>query len=90
MPPLMSNKGNYTGSLANLTRWLGEQAEGLGVMVFPGFPAAEVIYGDDGRSRASSRRTWASRRMVRKSPISSRAWKSTPSTPCSQRARAAA
>ena len=48
MPPLMSNKGNYTGSLANLTRWLGEQAEGLGVMVFPGFPAAEVIYGDDG------------------------------------------
>ena len=48
MPPLMSNKGNYTGSLANLTRWLGEQAEALGVMVFPGFPAAEVIYGEDG------------------------------------------
>lgn len=43
MPPLMSNHGNYTGSLGNLCRWLAEQAEGLGVMVFPGFPAAEVI-----------------------------------------------
>ncbi|WP_133364990.1 electron transfer flavoprotein-ubiquinone oxidoreductase [Qipengyuania sediminis] len=47
MPPLMSNKGNYTGSLANLCRWLAEQAETLGVMVFPGFPAAEVILEDD-------------------------------------------
>ena len=48
MPPLMSNKGNYAGSLANLTRWLGEQAEGMGVMVFPGFPAAEVLYDESG------------------------------------------
>ncbi|KPP96567.1 electron transfer flavoprotein-ubiquinone oxidoreductase [Erythrobacter sp. HL-111] len=48
MPPLMSNKGCYTGSLGNMTRWLGEQAEALGVMVFPGFPAADVIFDDDG------------------------------------------
>ncbi|WP_347304314.1 electron transfer flavoprotein-ubiquinone oxidoreductase [Croceibacterium sp. TMG7-5b_MA50] len=48
MPPLMSNDGNYTGSLANLTRWLGEQAEALGVQVFPGFPAADLMWGDDG------------------------------------------
>ena len=48
MPPFMSNDGCYTGSLGNLCRWLAEQAEGLGVMVFPGFPAAEVIVGDDG------------------------------------------
>ncbi|MEN7536348.1 electron transfer flavoprotein-ubiquinone oxidoreductase [Aurantiacibacter sp. DGU5] len=48
MPPLMSNKGCYTGSLGNLTRWLAEQAEALGVMVFPGFPAAEVMLGEDG------------------------------------------
>ncbi len=48
MPPFMSNAGTYTGSLANLCRWLAEQAEALGVMVFPGFPAAEVIVGDDG------------------------------------------
>ncbi|QDM40028.1 electron transfer flavoprotein-ubiquinone oxidoreductase [Altererythrobacter sp. TH136] len=48
MPPFMSNDGNYTGSLGNLCRWLAEQAEALGVMVFPGFPAAEVIIGEDG------------------------------------------
>ncbi|GMM94493.1 electron transfer flavoprotein-ubiquinone oxidoreductase [Qipengyuania sp. MTN3-11] len=47
MPPFMSNDGNYTVSLANLTRWLGERAEELGVMVFPGFPAAEVIFDGD-------------------------------------------
>ena len=48
MPPLMSNHGCYTGSLGNLTRWLGEQAEALGVMVFPGFPAAEVMFNEAG------------------------------------------
>ena len=48
MPPFMSNDGCYTGSLGNLTRWLGEQAEGLGVMVFPGFPAAEVMFDENG------------------------------------------
>ena len=48
MPPFLSNKGCYTGSLGNLTRWLAEQAEGLGVMVFPGFPAAEVIIDENG------------------------------------------
>ena len=48
MPPLMSNKGNYTGSLGNLCRWLAEQAEALGVQVFPGFPAAEVLFDQNG------------------------------------------
>ncbi|MEZ5682295.1 MAG: electron transfer flavoprotein-ubiquinone oxidoreductase [Erythrobacter sp.] len=48
MPPFLSNDGNYTGSLGNLCRWLGEQAEGLGVMVFPGFPAAEVLFDENG------------------------------------------
>ncbi len=48
MPPFMTNNGCYTGSLANMTRWLGEQAEALGVMVFPGFPAAEVLFDDAG------------------------------------------
>jgi electron-transferring-flavoprotein dehydrogenase len=48
MPPLLSNKGNFTGSLGNLCRWLGEQAEGLGIEIFPGFPAAEILYNDDG------------------------------------------
>jgi electron-transferring-flavoprotein dehydrogenase len=48
MPPLMSNKGNYTGSLGNLCRWLAERAEALGVQVFPGFPAAEVLFDENG------------------------------------------
>ena len=47
-PAFMNNKGTYTGSLGNLCRWLAEQAEGLGVEIFPGFPAAEVLYNDDG------------------------------------------
>jgi uncharacterized protein (TIGR02246 family) len=44
MPPLMGNHGNYIVSLGNLTRWLGEQAAEMGVEVFPGFAAAEVLY----------------------------------------------
>ena len=42
-PGWMQNKGTYTGSLGNLCRWLAEQAEGLGVEIFPGFAAAEII-----------------------------------------------
>jgi electron-transferring-flavoprotein dehydrogenase len=48
LPSFMNNKGTYTGSLGNLCRWLGEQAEGLGVEIFPGFAAAEVLFNDDG------------------------------------------
>lgn len=47
-PGFMHNKGTYTGSLGNLCRWLAEQAEGLGVEIFPGFAAAEILYNDDG------------------------------------------
>jgi electron-transferring-flavoprotein dehydrogenase len=47
-PPFLNNHGTYTGSLGNLCRWLGEQAEGLGVEIFPGFAAAEILYTDDG------------------------------------------
>ena len=45
--PTMQNHGNYIISLGNLCRWLSEQAEALGVDVFPGFPAAKIIYKDD-------------------------------------------
>ena len=48
-PPQMNNHGNYVISLGNLCRWLGEQAEAMGVEVYPGFAAAEVLYHDDGR-----------------------------------------
>ncbi len=47
-PSYLHNKGTYTGSLGNLCRWLAEQAEGLGVEIFAGFPAAEILYNDDG------------------------------------------
>jgi electron-transferring-flavoprotein dehydrogenase len=47
-PPQMHNKGNYIISLANLGRWLAEQAEVLGVEVFPGFAASEVLYNAEG------------------------------------------
>ena len=49
MPPLMSNHGNYIVSLGNVCRWLGEQAEELGIEVFPGFAASEILYDDDGK-----------------------------------------
>lgn len=48
LPPLMSNHGNYIVSLGNVCRWLATQAEELGVEIFPGFAAAEVLYGDKG------------------------------------------
>ena len=50
-PPQMHNDGNYIVSLGNVCRWLGEQAEALGVEIYPGFPAGEVLYADDGRVR---------------------------------------
>ncbi len=48
LPPLMSNHGNYIVSLGNVCRWLASQAESLGVEIYPGFAAAEVLY-EDGR-----------------------------------------
>ena len=48
MPPLMNNHGNYIVSLSNVCKWLGTQAEGLGVEIYPGFAAAEVLFNDDG------------------------------------------
>src|SRR3954470_22590076 len=48
LPPFMRNKGTFTLSLGNLCRWLASQAEELGVEIFPGFPAAEILYREDG------------------------------------------
>lgn len=48
MPPLMSNHGSYIASLGALCGWLGEQAAELGVEIYPGFAAAEVLYDDNG------------------------------------------
>lgn len=48
IPLCFHNEGNYVISLGNVVRWLAQQAEALGVEIFPGFPAAEVLYNDDG------------------------------------------
>jgi len=48
LPKVQHNHNNYIISLANLCRWLAEQAEALGVEIFPGFPASEVLYNEDG------------------------------------------
>ncbi|WP_368904699.1 electron transfer flavoprotein-ubiquinone oxidoreductase [Taklimakanibacter lacteus] len=48
MPPLMDNHGNYAVSLGNVCRWLAQQAEALGVEIYPGFACSEVLYREDG------------------------------------------
>ncbi len=48
MPPLMSNHGNYIVSMGNVCRWMAEQAEELGVEIFPGMSCSEIVYGDKG------------------------------------------
>jgi electron-transferring-flavoprotein dehydrogenase len=48
IPDCFHNEGNYVISLGNVVRWLAQQAEALGVEIFPGFPAAEVLYNEDG------------------------------------------
>ncbi len=48
MPPLMHNHGNYIVSMGNVCRWMAEQAEELGVEIFPGMACSELVYGDKG------------------------------------------
>ncbi|MDH3263804.1 MAG: electron transfer flavoprotein-ubiquinone oxidoreductase [Paracoccaceae bacterium] len=48
MPPLMSNHGNYIVSMGNVCRWMAEQAEALGVEIFPGMSCSELVYREDG------------------------------------------
>ncbi len=49
MPPFMNNHGNYIVSMGNVCRWMAEQAEELGVEIFPGMSCSEIVYGEDGR-----------------------------------------
>jgi electron-transferring-flavoprotein dehydrogenase len=49
MPPLMSNHGAYIVSMANVCRWMAEQAEAMGVEIFPGMACSELVYGDKGQ-----------------------------------------
>ncbi len=51
LPACFKNHGNYIASLGNVCRWLGTQAEAMGVEIYPGFAAAEILYTDDGKVR---------------------------------------
>ncbi len=51
MPPLMNNHGNFTGSLGNVAKWLGARAEAMGVEIYPGFAASELLFDDSGAVR---------------------------------------
>jgi electron-transferring-flavoprotein dehydrogenase len=51
LPDIFRNDGNYVASLGNIVRWMAPKAEGLGVEIFPGFAAAEVLYAEDGSVR---------------------------------------
>ena len=84
LPACFVNDGYYVVSLANVVRWLGQQAEGLGVEVFAGFAAAEVLYDENGRGPRRGHRQHGRRQGRRaRPPTSSPAWSCTPSTRCS-------
>ena len=89
MPRNFHNDGCYVVSLSNVTKWMATQAESLGVEIFPGFAAAEVLYNDDGQSRAWPPATWALARTASRRTAFSLAWNCTPSTPCLPKAHAA-
>jgi electron-transferring-flavoprotein dehydrogenase len=74
MPPLMNNHGNFIVSLGNVCRWLARKAEALGVEIYPGFAAAEVLYDDDGAVRRRHRRHGHRRDGEPKDRTSRAAW----------------
>ena len=75
MPKLMSNHGNYIVSMGNVCRWMAEQAEALGVEIFPGMAASALVFDGD-RVLASSPASSASTRTARPAPPTSPAWSS--------------
>ena len=91
MPPLMSNHGNFIVSLGNVCRWLASKAEALGVEIYPGFAAAEVLYGEDGEVAGVATGDMGVGQGRRARRTASRAaWSCAASTRCSPKARAAA
>jgi len=89
LPKCFENHGNYVISLGNVVRWLGQQAEALGVEIFPGFTGAEILYNDDGSVKGVATGNMGVKRDGEPGPTSSSAWNCTASTPCSPKAHAA-
>jgi electron-transferring-flavoprotein dehydrogenase len=79
MPPLMNNHGNYVASLGNACRWLARKADALGVEIFPGFAAAELLF----------EATWDSTARANRSRRSRVVWSCAAATRSSRKARGA-
>lgn len=88
-PKLMSNHGNFVGSLSNVTKYLGAQAEALGVEIHPGFPASEVLYDAAGTVVGVATGIWASASPASRATTTPAAWNSARSIPSSARVPAA-
>ena len=89
MPRFMNNHGTYTLSLGNFCRWLASQAEELGVEIFPGFPAAEILFNDDGSVKGVATGDMGiARDGSHRAGLPAAAWSCMPATPSSLRARA--
>jgi electron-transferring-flavoprotein dehydrogenase len=88
LPPLMSNHGAFIVSLGNVCRWLATKAEALGVEIYPGFAAAEVLYGNAAKSVGVATGDMGVARRASTRRPSRAAWNCAPSTRCSPRARA--
>jgi electron-transferring-flavoprotein dehydrogenase len=80
---------SHATSLGNLCRWLGEQAEELGIMLFPGFAASEVLYNEDGSIKALLPVTWVSAHQVSRKVLSRLVTNCMPNTRYSPRVVAA-
>ena len=89
IPGCFHNHGNYVISLGAVTKWLGEQAEALGVEIFPGFTAAEVLYDEAGAVRGVATGNLGVAKTVCRPKTSSWGWSWWPSTPCLLKVRAA-
>ena len=85
LPGCFQNHGNYVISLGNVCRWLGQQAEAMGVEVYAGFAGAEVLFDDNGAVKGVATGDMGRLRDGSEGPASSSAWNCTPNTPSSPR-----
>jgi electron-transferring-flavoprotein dehydrogenase len=89
MPPLMSNHGNFIVSLGDVCRYLAQKAEALGVEIYPGFAAAEVLFENGAVAGVATGDMGVGKDGHRQGGLPA-AWSCAPSTLCSPKARAAA
>lgn len=88
VPKTMHNHGNYIISLGNLCRWLAQQAENLGVEIYPGFAAQEALFDDNGVVRGIvTGDSVSTAKATQRKACTPRAWNCVPSTPCLPKCR---